>query len=247
MIEDIGEELHNDTEMQRPNLSSFQTTKRMFKRLERMLQRRFIRQLQYQEGIRNCALQLLPVPSKTLLLMRIWLGYLNTIMVRILLPQALWPVEGVQAASQLQIGCCEDGKYWQDGCSWIRVVGGYFSAIWMGWWMRNNLEFFGEDLGLFLLVCVLYYYTTHILARRAQLRVHDVGIHRWADCFWTQHSGSNWTLCMAIMNLAVQYWCLAELAWMIHETQTLFISFGYWFSSTKANLSPSCMLFTRYS
>jgi len=46
---------------------------------------------------------------------------------------------------------------WLDGCSRIRVVGGNFSGTLDSGRMGDNLEFFGEDLGLFFLLCLLYY------------------------------------------------------------------------------------------
>jgi len=43
-------------------------------------------------------------------------------------------------------------------------VGGYFSSTLEGGWMGDNLEFFGEVLGLFLVFCLFYYYIIHIHA-----------------------------------------------------------------------------------
>jgi len=54
--------------------------------------------------------------------------------------------------------------HWLDGCSRIRVVGAYFSGTLEGGQMGDNLEFFGEVLGLFLVFCLLYYYIIHIHA-----------------------------------------------------------------------------------
>jgi hypothetical protein len=65
-----------------------------------------------------------------------------------------------------------------DGCSRICFVGGYFSGTLEGGRMGDNLEFFGEVLGLFLVFCLFCYYIIHIHAGRAVLRVHDVGIDR---------------------------------------------------------------------
>jgi len=65
--------------------------------------------------------------------------------------------------------------------------------------MGDNLEFFGEVLGLFLVFNLFYYYTIHIHAWRAMLRVHNVAIYP-CDCdLWERHSGSNRTECIAIM------------------------------------------------
>ena len=93
-----------------------------------------------------------------------WLGYVSTITLRILPLQALWTIDSVQAAAQLQISRCEDGMHWLDGCLRIWVVGGYFSGTLGGGRMGDNLEFFGEVLGLFLVFCLIYYYIIHIHA-----------------------------------------------------------------------------------
>jgi len=50
----------------------------------------------------------------------------------------------------MQISRCEDGLHWLDGCSWICIVGEYFSRTLEGGRMGDNLEFFGEVLGLLL-------------------------------------------------------------------------------------------------
>jgi len=55
-------------------------------------------------------------------------------------------------------------------------VGGYLSGTLKGGRMGHNLEFFGEDMSLFLVFCLFYYYIIHIHAGRAVLRVHNVGI-----------------------------------------------------------------------
>jgi len=46
----------------------------------------------------------------------------------------------------------------------ICIVGGYFSGTLEGGWMGDNLEFFGEVLGLFLVICLFYYNIIHIHA-----------------------------------------------------------------------------------
>lgn len=56
---------------------------------------------------------------------------------------------------------------WQDDCSRIRIVGGNGSGSLDGEQMGDNLEFFADDFGLFLVICLLYYYISHIQARRA--------------------------------------------------------------------------------
>jgi len=53
---------------------------------------------------------------------------------------------------------------WLDGCSRICVAGGYFSGTLEGGQMRDNLDFFGEVFGLFLVFCLFYYYIIHIHA-----------------------------------------------------------------------------------
>jgi len=139
------------------------------------------------------------ISSKPLLLMKMWLGYASKITLWSLPLQALCPLRSVQAATQLQISHCEDGMHWLDGCSRICVVGVYFSGTLEGGQMGNNLEFFGEVLGLFLVFCFFYYYIIHIHGWRAVLWVNDVGINRWDVCFWERHSASDRTPCMAIM------------------------------------------------
>ena len=67
--------------------------------------------------------------------------------------------------------------HWLDSCSRICIVGGDFSGSLEGGRMGDNLEFFGEVLGLFLGFCLFYYYIIQIHARRSVLRVHDVGIN----------------------------------------------------------------------
>jgi len=52
--------------------------------------------------------------------------------------------------------------HWLDGWSKICIVGGYFSGTLEGGWMADNLRFFGEVLGLFLVFCVFDYYIIHI-------------------------------------------------------------------------------------
>jgi len=58
------------------------------------------------------------------------------------------------------------------------VVGGYFSGTLELGRMGDNLQFFGQVLCLFLVFYLFYYYIIHIHARRAVLRVHNVGINR---------------------------------------------------------------------
>jgi hypothetical protein len=44
------------------------------------------------------------------------------------------------------------------------MVGWYSSGTLKGGWMDNNLEFFGEVLGIFVVFCLFYYYIIHIHA-----------------------------------------------------------------------------------
>ena len=152
------------------------------------------------------------IASKAVLLMGMWLGYLSTITWWIITLQPLWPIESVQAAAPLQISHCEDRMYWLDGYSTIWDVGAYFSGSWDGGQMSDNLDFFGEVLGLILVFCLFHYYIIHIHAWRAVLRVHDVVINRWDVYFWDRHSGSNRTLFMTIMLLVVRYLCSAAVS-----------------------------------
>ena len=43
-------------------------------------------------------------------------------------------------------------------------MGGYLSGTLEGGRMGHNLEFFGEDMSLFLVFCLFYYYIIHIHA-----------------------------------------------------------------------------------
>jgi len=54
--------------------------------------------------------------------------------------------------------------HWLHGCSRICIVGGYSSGTLEGGQMGENLEFFGEVLGLFWVFCVFYYYIIPIHA-----------------------------------------------------------------------------------
>jgi len=54
--------------------------------------------------------------------------------------------------------------HWLDGCLRICILGGYFSGTLEGGMMGDNLEFFGEVLGLFLVFRLFYYYIIHIHA-----------------------------------------------------------------------------------
>jgi len=72
----------------------------------------------------------LPISTKRLCLIRMWLSYASTITLWIVPLHTLWPVGSVQAAAQLQISYCEDGMHWLDSCSKICIVGGYFLALW---------------------------------------------------------------------------------------------------------------------
>jgi len=84
----------------------------------------------------------------------------------ILLLRDHWLIESVQVATQPQICCCEDGMHWLDGCSKISVLGGYISGTLEGGKMGDNLEFFVEVLGLFLVFCLFYYSIGHVMHER---------------------------------------------------------------------------------
>jgi len=199
MIDDIGQESDDDGEMRRPNPRSFLTTKSGFQSLNGSFKRGLSDSSDTLKLSETVLLVSLPITSKALMLMRMWLGYASTITLWILPLQALWPIGCVQEAAQLQISRCEDGMHWLDGCLRISVVGGYFSGTLEGGRMGDNLEFFGEVLCLFLVFRLFYYYIIHIHAWRAVLRVHDDGINRWDVYFWEWHSGSDRNPCMAIM------------------------------------------------
>jgi len=96
----------------------------------------------------------LPFTSKELLVMRTWLGYGSTVTFWILQLWALWPIKSAGAAAQLQISHWEDGMHWLDGCLMICVVGGYLSGTLEGGRMGDNLEFFWEVLGPYLVFCL---------------------------------------------------------------------------------------------
>jgi hypothetical protein len=57
-------------------------------------------------------------------------------------------------------------------------VGGHFSGTLEGGWMGDCMEFFGEVLGLCLVISLFCYYIIDNHACRDVLRVHDVGINR---------------------------------------------------------------------
>jgi hypothetical protein len=92
----------------------------------------------------------MPVQSSTLMLMRIWPGYLSMMTFEILLWRAFWKVGSLYSAAQLHISYYENGIYLPDGCSRHCVVGGFFSCTLQGGQMGDNLEFFGDILGLFM-------------------------------------------------------------------------------------------------
>jgi len=140
-----------------------------------------------------------PITSKVLLLMRMYLGYVSTIRLWILPLQVLWPMASEQAAAQLQISPCEETMHLLDGCSRIYIVGRDFHDTLKGGCMGNNLEFFSEVLGLFLVFCLFYNNIIHLHAGRDVLRVHNVGNNRWEVYFWERHGVSNRTPCIAIM------------------------------------------------
>jgi len=79
MIDDIGEESDNDGDMRRPNPRSFRTAKTGFPKSERKLQRGLSDRSDTLKSSETVLLVALPITSKALLLMRMWLGYVSTI------------------------------------------------------------------------------------------------------------------------------------------------------------------------
>jgi len=148
MIDNIEKESDDDDETRHPNRTSFWMTKTCFHQFGKKLPRRITDRRNSLKSSETMILVSLPIRSKALLLMRMWHGYVSTITLWILLLGALWPIWTVQAASQLQISQCEDGMHWLDGCSRICVAGAYFPGTLDGGRMGNNLEFFGDVLGL---------------------------------------------------------------------------------------------------
>jgi len=89
----------------------------------------------------------LPIPYKVLMPPRLCICYKSKITLRKLLFWALWSRGWVQAATQLQIGHCEDRMHWLRSCAMICVVLGNVSGTLKSGWMSDNLEIFGEVLG----------------------------------------------------------------------------------------------------
>jgi len=112
---------------------------------------------------------------------------------------ALWPIDSVQGAAQLQISHYKDGMHWQEGCSTLRFVGGYLSGTLESGWMGDNLEFFGEVLGIFMEFYLFYYYIGHIHEWRSILSVHTVEINGCDACSWERHSRHDRTPSFAVM------------------------------------------------
>ena len=77
---------------------------------------------------------------------------------KILPLHALWPIGRVKATSQLEISHCEHGMHWLDGCLRIGIVEGNVSGTLESERMGDDLEFFGEVLGLFW--CFVYFIIT---------------------------------------------------------------------------------------
>jgi len=154
----------------------------------------------------------LPITNNGVLLLRMWLAYASTITLWILTLRALWLIRSEQATMQRHISRWEDGIHLLGGCSTMGMVGGFFSDTLEGGWRGDNMEIFGEVLGLCLVFCLFYYYIIHIHPWRAVLRVHDGGINPWDVGFWERYSGSNRTPCMAIMYLVVRYLYPADVS-----------------------------------
>ena len=62
-------------------------------------------------------------------------------------------------------------------------MGQKFSGTLEGGRMGDNLDFFGEVFGLFLVFSLFYYYNGHNHALRAVFSAHTVGINRSDICF----------------------------------------------------------------
>jgi hypothetical protein len=60
----------------------------------------------------------------------------------------------IQAATQLQITTCEDGRHLLDDWTRICSVGGYFSGTFEVRQMGYNLECFGDILSVILVHCL---------------------------------------------------------------------------------------------
>jgi len=95
----------------------------------------------------------------------------------------LGPIDWVHTASNLHICDCEDGMHCLRNCSIICVLPVFFSSTLESRWMGDNLEFFGEVLGHFLVIDVLYDIIIQIPIQRAVLRVHNIGNHNWGGDF----------------------------------------------------------------
>jgi len=199
MINDIGEESDYDGETCHPDPRSFLMTKTCFPKFEWKLQKWIIRQQRYLEVIRNRALGLFADHEQRVVVDEdmAWLREHY----HIVNPPAAGSLANRNGTTSRPAAncCCEDSMHWLDGCSRVSVLGGYFSGTLEGGWMGDNLEFFGEVLGLFLVFCLFYHYIIHIHALRAVLSVHDVGINDCDVYFLEWHRGSDRTTCMAIM------------------------------------------------
>jgi len=144
--------------------------------------------------------------------MRMWLVYPSTLTLWILLLQVVCSIVSVQAAVQLWISRCDDGMHCLDCCYRMCIVGGNFPGIFEGGWMGDTSEFLGPVLDLFLVFCFLNDYINTIQAWRIGLTVQSVGINHWDVYLAEWDSGSDRTLCMPIMSLAVQYLYPAEVS-----------------------------------
>jgi len=158
IIDDIEEESDDDGETRCPYSRHFPMTKTGFQMFEWTLQNKIIRPQRYPEVIWNCALGIFANYEQVLLLVRMQLGHASTIILWMILLQALSPIGSVNAAAQLQISHCKDRMHWLDGCSRICGVGRNFSGTLEGGQMGDNLEFFSEVLCLFW--CFVYFITT---------------------------------------------------------------------------------------
>jgi hypothetical protein len=74
---------------------------------------------------------------------------------------ALWSIECVPAAAQLQISHREDCTPWLDSWSSVCIVSEYSSGTLEGGQIGDNFELFGQVFGVMLVFWLLYYYINH--------------------------------------------------------------------------------------
>lgn len=72
------------------------------------------------------------------------------------------PIGHLHAAAHQHISHSDNAMHSLDGCSTICIVGGYFPSTLEVGRIGDNSEFLEEDLGVFLVVSLSYYYISHI-------------------------------------------------------------------------------------